>query len=269
MSTHCERVIATMRREALRSKGPPSPGTSTLCSARPGSAAPGSATSSTRRPPLDHPDTLRLRSDLADCRSDDAEADTMIPVYQELIADYTRALGPDHPRTLDMRRSLLGCRAEAGDPAGAAEECRELLRDYQRLMPPDHVEPLPVRATYAELLADSEDFAGSVTAYEDLMPVALRIVGPDHFGSLMIRGCLAEARARRDRASVDGLVAFAALFDDCLRVLGPGHHVTEATRAFRDALRQSGLALPSTTYNKLLDQYAKAERSGRAMPTAG
>ncbi|WP_318218758.1 tetratricopeptide repeat protein [Streptomyces sp. SCL15-6] len=217
----------------------------------------------------DHLDTLRLRSALADCRSDDAEADTMIPVYQELIADYTRALGPDHPSTLGMRSRLLGCRAEAGDPAGAAEECRELLRDYQRLMPPDHVQTLPVRATYAQLLADSEDFAGSVTAYEDLLPTALRIWGPDHLGSLMIRGCLAEARARHDGASVDGLVAFAVLFDDCLRVLGPGHHVTEATRAFRDALRESSSALPSITYNKLLDQYAKTERSGRAMPTAG
>ena len=215
-----------------------------------------------------HPDTLQLRSALADCRSDDAEADTMIPVYQELIADYTRALGPDHPRTLDMRGRLLECRAEAGDPAGAAEECRELLHDYQRVISPDHIETLPVRATYAKLLADSEDFTGSATAYEDLLPAALRIWGPDHLGSLMIRGCLAEVRARRDRAPADGLVAFAALFDDCLRVLGPGHHVTEATRAFRDALRQSVSALPSTTYNKLLEQYAKAERSGRAMPTA-
>ncbi|MFF2641726.1 FxSxx-COOH system tetratricopeptide repeat protein [Streptomyces niveus] len=213
-----------------------------------------------------HPDTLRLRSALADCRSDDAEADMMIPVYQELIADYSHALGPDHPRTLDMRGRLLGCRAEAGDPAGAAEECRELLRDYQRLMPPDHVETLPVRATYAGLLADSGDFAGSATAYEDLLPAALRIWGPAHLGSLMICGCLAEVRARRDRAPADGLVAFAALFDDCLRVLGPDHYITVATRAFRDALRQSGSALPSTTYNKLLDQYAKAERSGRAAP---
>ncbi|MCG8970477.1 MULTISPECIES: tetratricopeptide repeat protein [Streptomyces] len=217
----------------------------------------------------DHPDTLQLRSALADCRSDDAEADTMIPVYQELIADYTRALGPDHPSTLGMRRSLLDCRAVAGDPAGAAEDCRKLLRDYQRLMPPDHVETLPVRATYAQLLADSEDFAGSATAYEDLLPVALRIWGPDHFGSLMIRGCLAEMRARRDCAPADGLIAFAALFDECLRVLGPDHYVTEATRAFRNALRQSSSALPSTTYNKLLDQYEKAERSDRAMPTAG
>ncbi|MFE2278580.1 tetratricopeptide repeat protein [Streptomyces sp. NPDC059454] len=217
----------------------------------------------------DHPDTLRLRSDLAGCRSEDAGADTMIPVYQELTADHTRVLGADHPRTLDMRRSLLDCRAEAGDPARAAEECRDLLRDYQRLMPPDHVETLPVRATYAGLLADSGDFAGSVTAYEDLLSVALRIWGPDHFGSLMTRGCLAEVRARRDRAPADGLVVFAALLDDCLRVLGPGHHVTEATRAFRDALRRSGSALPSATYNKLLDQYAKAERSGRATPTAG
>ncbi|GGW82730.1 hypothetical protein GCM10010350_79400 [Streptomyces galilaeus] len=216
----------------------------------------------------DHPDTLRLRSALADCRSDDAEAGAMIPVYQELIADYTRALGPDHPSTLGMRGRLLDCRAEAGDPTGAAEECRELLRDYQRLMPPGHIETLSVRATYAKLLADSEDFAGSVTAYEDLLPVALRIWGPEHLGSLMIRGCLAEVRIRCEGASADGLVVFAALFDDCLRVLGSGHHVTEATRAFRDALRQSGSALPSTTYNKLLDQYAKAERSGRAMPTA-
>lgn len=211
----------------------------------------------------DHPDTLQLRSALADCRSHDAEADTMIPVYQELIADHTRVLGPDHPSTLDMRSRLLDCRAEAGDPAEAAEECRELLRDYQRLMPPNHIETFPVRAIYAKLLADSEDFAGSATAYEDLLPAALRVWGPDHWVSLMTRGCLAEARTRRDRAPADGLVAFATLFDDCLRVLGPGHHATQATRAFRDSLRQSGSALPSTTYNKLLDQYATAERSGR------
>ncbi|MEU0951630.1 tetratricopeptide repeat protein [Streptomyces niveus] len=217
-----------------------------------------------------HPDTLQLRSALADCRSHDEEADMMIPVYQELIADYTRALGSDHPRTLAMRGRLLDCRAEAGDPVGAVRECRELLRDYQRLMPPDHIETLPVRVTYAKLLGDSEDFTGSVTAYEDLLPAALRIWGPDHFGSLMFRGCLAEVRVRRDRAPADGLIVFAALIDDCLRVLGPGHHVTEATQAFREALRHSGSALPSTTYNKLLDEYAKAERSGRAAPpTAG
>ncbi|MED7928005.1 tetratricopeptide repeat protein [Nonomuraea sp. LP-02] len=216
----------------------------------------------------DHPDTLRLRSALADCRARDAEADTMLPVYQELLADCERVLGPDHPLTLGLRGSLLDCRAEAGDPAGAAEECRELLRDYQRIMPPDHIETLPVRATYAQLLASSEDFAGSVTAYEDLLPAALRIWGPDHLGSLMVRGCLAEVRARRDRAPADGLAAFAALYDDCLRVLGPAHYLTEATRAFLDALRGSGSALPSTTYNKLLDQYAKAERSGRVTPPA-
>ncbi|QYC38174.1 NB-ARC domain protein [Nonomuraea coxensis DSM 45129] len=216
----------------------------------------------------DHPDTLWLRSASADCRSSEAEAGTMIPVYQELIADCERVLGPDHPRTLGMRGRLLDCRGEAGEPAAAAEECRELLLGYQRIMPPDHIETLPVRATYAQLLADSEDFAGSVTVYEDLLPVALRIWGPDHFGSLMVRGCLAEVRARRDRAPADGLAAFAALFDDCLRVLGPAHHITEATRAFLDALRQGGPALPSTTYSKLVDQYAKAERSGRALPPA-
>ncbi|MFF2188518.1 tetratricopeptide repeat protein [Streptomyces sp. NPDC058155] len=212
----------------------------------------------------DHPDILRLRGALADYRSDDAEADAMIPVYQELIADCARVLGPDHPRTLDMRGRLLDCRAEAGDPVGAAAECRDLLRDYQRTIPPDHVETLPVRATYAKLLADSEDFARSATAYEDLLPVALRIWGPDHFGSLMLRGCLAEVRTRRDDTPADGLAAFAALLDDSSRVLGSGHHVTEATRAFRDALSESLPALPATTYNELLAQYAKAQRSGRA-----
>ncbi|WP_395570365.1 hypothetical protein [Streptomyces sp. BK79] len=136
-------------------------------------------------------------------------------------------------------------------------------------MAPDHIEALPVRATYAQLLADSEDFAGSVIAYEDLLPAALRIWGPDHLGSLMIRGCLAEARVRRDGAPADGLIDFAGLVDDCLRVLGPGRYVTEATLAFRDALRESGPALPSTAYGELLEQYGKAERSGRATPTAG
>ena len=60
----------------------------------------------------------------------------------------------------------------------------------------------------------------------------------------MIRGCLAEVRVRRDHAPADGLVAFAALLDDCLRVLGPDHYITEATRAFRDALGPGGSALP-------------------------
>ncbi|MGI5397821.1 hypothetical protein [Streptomyces sp. CA-251251] len=99
---------------------------------------------------------------------------------------------------------------------------------------------------------------------KDLMPAALRIWGPDHLGSLMIRGYLAEVRVRRDRAPADGLAAFSVLLDDCIRVLGPDHHTTEATRAFREALRQSGSALPTATYDELLSQYAKAERSGRA-----
>ncbi|MES4893060.1 hypothetical protein [Streptomyces sp. NPDC096012] len=125
-------------------------------------------------------------------------------------------------------------------------------------------------STSPRLLADGEDFTGSASAYEDLLSAALRIGGPDHLVSLMTRGCLAEVRARRDRAAADGLAAFSALFDDCMRVLSQAHYLTEATRAFRDALRQSGSALPSTTYHELLDQCAKAERSGRAAPsTAG
>ncbi|MEU9853659.1 tetratricopeptide repeat protein [Streptomyces sp. NPDC047974] len=214
----------------------------------------------------DHPDTLRLRTVLADRRAEDAEADTMIPVYRELIADHTRVLGADHPRTLEVRARLLDCRAEAGDPAGAAEACRELLLDYERLMPRDHLEVVPVRGTYAKLLADSEDFTGSAAVYEDLVSVALRITGPDHLLTLLARGCLAEVRTRRDRAPADGLAAFAALLDDCLRVLGPAHDLTHATRAFRDVLRDSGPAVPSTTYGALLEQYAKAERAGRAAP---
>lgn len=217
----------------------------------------------------DHPDTLRLRAALAGCQADDAEADAMILVYQELMTDCARVLGPDHPRTLDTRGSLLIYRGEAGDPARAAEECRELLADYQRLMPPDHLNTMTARATYAQLLSDSGDFAGSVTAYEDLLLVALRIGGPDYVLSLMVRGPLAEARTRRDGNSADGLAAFTALFDDCLRVLGSGHYVTEATRTFRDALRESRLALPSVTYNELLNQYGKVERSGRAGPATG
>ncbi|MEV6199638.1 tetratricopeptide repeat protein [Streptomyces sp. NPDC051771] len=215
----------------------------------------------------DHPDTLRLRTALAGRRADDAEADAMIPVYQELLADHTRALGPDHPRTLEVRTQLLECRADAGDPAGAVEECRALLLHYERLMPPDHVELLPVRATYAKVLADSGDFTGSAAVYEDLLAVALRIGGPDHLIALVTRGCLAEVRVRRDRATADGLVVFSALLDDCVRVLGPVHYLTEATEAFRDALRRGGPDLPSTTYHTMLERYEKAERSGRAGPS--
>ncbi|MFI6151273.1 tetratricopeptide repeat protein [Kitasatospora sp. NPDC051170] len=216
----------------------------------------------------DHPDTLATRIALADLRATDAEADEMLPVYQELTTDCTRILGPDHPRTLDLRGRLLTCRSEAGDPAGAVEDYRELLHDYRRLMPPDHLEALPVRVTYAALLAVSGDFVGAVAAYEDLLPVSLRIVGPDHLLSLAVRGCLAEAMARRDRAPADCRVAFGALLDDCTRVLGPSHYLTGATRAFRDALSPSGSAVPSTTYDKLISRYAKAERSGRAAPPA-
>ncbi|MFJ4679513.1 hypothetical protein [Kitasatospora sp. NPDC088783] len=83
---------------------------------------------------------------------------------------------------------------------------------------------------------------------------------------LMIRGCLAEARTRRDDAPADGVAASGVFLDNFLRVLGPACH---ATRALRNALRESRPALPSTTYNELLTENAKAERSGRAVPAAG
>ena len=64
-----------------------------------------------------------------------------VAVFEGLLADRVRVLGPDHPPTLSARNELADCRGKAGDVAGAVTELEAVLADRLRVQGPDHPAP--------------------------------------------------------------------------------------------------------------------------------
>ena len=54
----------------------------------------------------DHPDILTIRSNIAAWTMRGEDPAGALRLYQELLADRERVLGPDHPDTLTTRRNI-------------------------------------------------------------------------------------------------------------------------------------------------------------------
>jgi hypothetical protein len=68
-------------------------------------------------------------------------------LFQELLPDLARVLGPDHPLTLDLRSNIALSTRQAGNEAEALQLYRELLPDYERVLGRDHPDTLSIKHT--------------------------------------------------------------------------------------------------------------------------
>ena len=66
-------------------------------------------------------------------------------MFEELLPDRVRVLGPDAPYTLRTRRNIAFWTGEAGDAAGALRLFEELLEDQVRVLGQDAPEALRTR----------------------------------------------------------------------------------------------------------------------------
>ncbi|MGX6603449.1 caspase, EACC1-associated type [Micromonosporaceae bacterium Da 78-11] len=132
----------------------------------------------------DHPDTLTVRRNLAVWRGRAAgDPAGVAAAFEELLADYLRALGPGHPDTVDTRHSLAYWRGKAGDPAGAAAAFEQLLDAQVKMLGPDHLTTLHTRLVLLVWQGQAGDTAGATAAIRPLMADYDRVFGRDASGT--------------------------------------------------------------------------------------
>jgi DNA-binding MarR family transcriptional regulator len=175
------------------------------------------------------PDTLAVRSNLADWRGEAGDRAGAAAAYEQLLTDMLRVLGPDHFDTLSTRGNLARWRGRAGDRAGAVVAFEELLPEMLRVLGPDHLDTLTTLANLAHWRGEAGEPAGAVVAFEELLPEMLRVLGPDHPDTLSTRGNLAHWRGRAGEPA-GAVAAFEELLPEMLRVLGRDHPDTLITR---------------------------------------
>ena len=150
-------------------------------------------------------------------------------LFEVLLPELQRVLGPDHPDTLTMRNNIATWTGKAGDVGTALSICESLLPDRLRVLGPDHLETLTTRSNIAAMTGEAGDVRKALVLYQTLLLDQQRLFGDDHPDLLKTRANIAAFTG----ISGDGRMAlalFLALLPERLRLQGPDHPDTLTTR---------------------------------------
>jgi hypothetical protein len=187
------------------------------------------AEEASRRLGPDHPDTLRVRSDVAEWRAETGDAAGAAAAYAELLGEMRQVLGEDHRHTLMARGSLAHWQGVAGDRTGAAAAYAELLRDVERVLGPVTPEAIAVRSELAHWQGEAGDAAGAAATFAVFLSAITRAVGPEHPVARLARRDAARWQGEAGDAA-GAVAAFAELLSDTVRAVGPDAPETLTTR---------------------------------------
>ena len=81
---------------------------------------------------------MNARNNLAGAYKSVGRLAEAIELYEQVLADRVRVLGPDHPDTLNTRDDLAGAYELVGRLAEAIDEWEKLLPDCQRILGLEH-----------------------------------------------------------------------------------------------------------------------------------
>ena len=174
--------------------------------------------------------TLDARGEIAHSTGESGDARTALALFEALLPDQQRVLGPDHPDTLTTRNNLAHWTGESGDVGTARALFEALLPDRLRVLGPDHPDTLTTRNNLAHWTGESGDVGTALALFEALLLDLQRVLGPDHPDTLRTRANIAAWTGESGDAGT-ALALFEALLPDQLRVLGPDHPDTLTTRA--------------------------------------
>lgn len=172
---------------------------------------------------------LAIRGDLAywtELIGDARHADYL---YNALLTDRQRVLGPYHPDTLDARRHLAGWIGANRDAKQAFDILVSLEADCLRVLGPDHSHTLKTRHDIAMWIGRNGNAKKACNLFVALQADCLRVLGPDNRDTLDARRHIADWAYRAGDAKRAGDL-YAALLTDYLRVLGPDDPHTLKTR---------------------------------------
>ena len=152
-----------------------------------------------------------------------------IALFEEVVADSVRVLGPDHSDTLTSRNSLAYAYDSAGRPDKAVALFEEVVADSVRVLGPDHSDTLTSRNNLAYAYDSAGRVGEAIALYEEVLTVRTRVLGPDHPDTLSSRNNLAYAYESAGRLE-EAIVMLGGALADSLRVLGPDHPGTFIVR---------------------------------------
>jgi hypothetical protein len=174
-------------------------------------------------------DWMKLQQALAHWTGAAGDTAGAIALFDDLLQDQIRVLGPDAPATLTIRNNLAHWTGQAGDTAGAITLGRELIQDLIRVLGPDDPATLAARSNLAYCTGRAGDTAGAVALFGDLLQDLIRVLGPDAPATLAARNNLASLTG--EAGDTAGAIAlFGDLLQDLIRVLGPDNPATLAAR---------------------------------------
>ena len=152
-----------------------------------------------------------------------------IELYEQVLADRVRVLGPDHPDTLTVRNNLAGAYKSAGRLAEAVELFERVLADRVRVLGPDHPDTLAARNNLAGAYYSVGRFGEAIELFERVLAERERVLGSDHPDTLTTRNNLAGAYYFAGRFG-EAIELLGRVLAERERVLGPDHPDTLTTR---------------------------------------
>ena len=152
-----------------------------------------------------------------------------IELYEQVLAERERVLGPDHPDTLTIRNNLAGAYYSVGRFGEAIELFERVLAERERVLGSDHPDTLTTRNNLAFAYHSAGRFDEAIELYERVLAEQERVLGPDHPDTLTVRNNLAFAYHSAGRFG-EAIELFERVLADQERVLGPDHPGTLTTR---------------------------------------
>ena len=76
-------------------------------------------------------------------------------MYEGLLPDMARVLGPDHPHTLTTRGNLANAHRQAGNVSTAITMYEALLAGRTRILGPDHPDTLATKSRLVKAIEEA------------------------------------------------------------------------------------------------------------------
>ncbi|MGW0486954.1 tetratricopeptide repeat protein [Streptomyces olivaceus] len=176
-----------------------------------------------------HPDTLSVRSNLANSYSVAGRIQEALELREQVLADRERLLGSNHPDTLSARSNLAVSYTDAGHIQEALALDERVLADYERLLGPNHPDTLRARNNLAVSYGDAGRTQEALELREQVLADYERLLGPNHPDTLSVRNNLAVSYGDAGRTQ-EALELREQVLADYERLLGPNHPDTLGAR---------------------------------------
>ena len=152
-----------------------------------------------------------------------------IALYEQVLADRIRVLGPDHPDTLSSRNNLAYAYISVGRLADAIALYEQTDADSVRVLGPDHPDTFVSRNNLAFVYELVGRFDEAITLRRQTLDDCVRIFGEEHAETLASRSYLARAFRAAGRLD-EAIPLYEEVLAERMRILGADHPDTLISR---------------------------------------